>query len=128
ADFAKMRRQCSDAGDFESCDDVLYFFVADRSGACRNDEARQSFGVSSRVVESDEPATGNADQVESAERQEIRERMQIAGRMPRLRTGCWIGLAATPPAPIESDHAVASLAERVDLRFPAFARPCIRVQ
>src|SRR4029434_1236959 len=39
ADFAKMRRQCSDAGDFESCDDVLYFFVADRSGACRNDEA-----------------------------------------------------------------------------------------
>ena len=127
ANLAEVCRQRSDTGNLDPRDDVLDLLVADRAGACGDDEARQPFGVPRRVIERDESAASDANQMESTERQEIGERMKIVRRVSRLRTGRGIGLAAAPAAPVERDHAIPGLRKCRDLRLPALARAGDRV-
>jgi hypothetical protein len=67
ANFTEMSRQRPDSGNLDSCDDVLDFFVADSARARADDEAREPFRMPRGVVERDEAASRNAEQVESRE-------------------------------------------------------------
>ena len=91
ADLSEVCRERSDARNLDPGDDVLDLFVADRSSAGPDNKAGQSLRVRRRVVERDEAAAGDADEVESREPEMIRERVQIVRRMPGLWSGCRIG-------------------------------------
>ena len=80
-----------------------------------------------RIIERDETATGNAEQVEFFELEMIGERIEIAGDAAGPRTGCRIGDALAPALAIEGDDAVAGRGEGGDLRLPDFDGAGVRM-
>ncbi len=72
-----MTGKRSDPWNLDPGDDVLNLFVADRSGAGSDDEAGQPFRMRGRVVERDESAAGDADEVKSSEREMVGECVKI---------------------------------------------------
>jgi hypothetical protein len=64
-----MTGKRSDARTLDSRDHVLNLFVADRPGAGREHQARQPFRMRGCVVERDESSRGDADEMESPERE-----------------------------------------------------------
>src|SRR4029077_10752302 len=105
-------------GNGNARDEVLDLVILESSGRGANDQAAQAFRTPRRIIERGEAAAGDADQMEFIEREMIRERIEIAGDTPRLRTGNRIGQALAPTPAIERDDPVAGLCKADDLRFP----------
>ena len=74
-----MTGKRSDAWNLDPGDHVLNLFVAHGAGAGRDDEAGQPFGMRGRVVERDESSPGDADEMESPEREVVGECVKIVG-------------------------------------------------
>ena len=111
AHLAEVRGERSDAGNLDPRDHVLNLFVAHGAGAGSDDEAGQPFGMRGRVVERDESSPGDADEMESPEREVVGECMKIVGGMTRLRSARRVRQAPPPSSTIERDHAIAGLRE-----------------
>ena len=110
AHLAEVRGECSDARDLDPRDHVLNLFVAHGAGACSDDEAGQPFGMRGRVVERDESSPGDAEEMESPEREVVGECMKIVCGMTRLRSARRVRQAPAPSSTIERDHSIAGSA------------------
>ena len=93
-----------------------------------DDQAADFFRTPRRVIERDEAAAGNAEQVKLVELEMIGQRIEIAGDAAGLRAGRRIGHAFAPALAIEGDDAVTGRGEGGDLRLPDFARAGVWVQ
>ena len=128
ADFPVMRRLFPDLRDGDAGDEIGDLLVLEASGEAADDQAADFFRAPRRVIERDEAAAGDAEQVELVELEMIGERIEIAGDAAGLRAGCRIGHALAPALAIEGDDAVAGRGEGGNLRLPDFARAGVRME
>src|SRR4029077_20599938 len=105
--FPIMRRLFSDLGDSDAGDEIGDRLVLEAAGRGADDQAADSFRAPRRVIERDEAAAGDAEQVELVELEMIGERVEIAGDTARPRAGRRIGHAPAPAFAVEGDDAVA---------------------
>ena len=123
-----MRRLFPDLGDGDAGDEIGDLLVLEAAGRAADDQAAHLFRTPRRVIERDEAAAGNAEQVEFFELEMIGERIEIAGDAAGLRAGCRIGHALAPALAIEGDDAVAGRGEGGNLRLPDFDGAGVRMQ
>ena len=107
AHLSKMTGKRSDAWNLDPRDHVLNLFVAHGARAGTDDEAGQPFGMRGGVVERDESSPGDADEMESPEREVVGECVKIVGGMTGLSAGRCVRLAPPPSSAIEGDDAIA---------------------
>ena len=93
-----------------------------------DDQAADFFRAPRRIIERDEAAAGDAEQVEFSELEMIGERIEIAGDAAGLRAGRRIGHALAPTLAIEGDDAVAGGGKSGDLRLPDFDGAGVRME
>src|ERR1700730_8141332 len=128
ADFPVMRRLLPDLGDGDAGDEIGDLFIIEASRRSAYDQAADTFRAPRRIIERDETAAGDAEQVEFFELEMIGERIKIAGDAARLRARCGIGQALAPALAIEGDDAVAGRGEGGDLLLPNFDGAGVRMQ
>src|SRR4029077_19885302 len=91
--FPVLRPLFPDLGDGDAGDEIGDRLVLEAAGRGADDQAADSFRTPGRVIERDEAAAGDAEQMEFVELEMIGERVEIAGDAARLRAGRRIGHA-----------------------------------
>src|SRR5271169_6983220 len=82
-DLAIMRRLFPDMRDGDAPEEVGDFFIRNGAGRAADDETAQPLRPPRGVVERDEAAAGDAEQMESFELEMSHERLEIAGNTAR---------------------------------------------